>query len=198
MTELLNKTIEDGSAKAGKALTESLTNAIRTGKGLFSSLKDFVNTILTDIANAIIRKQFVNPIVNALTGSIMPSAAGGSGIGSGFSSWLGNLFGGGGGSAGGIPAGMSPETLALAGLATGGPAQANTPYLIGEAGPELFVPNTNGTVVPNDALGGNIVVNLNLSAIDTQSGVEFLVKNRATITGVIQSAFNRNAKVGIA
>jgi len=38
--------------------------------------------------------------------------------------------------------------------ATGGPVSADMPYLIGERGPELFVPNTAGKVLPNSALGG--------------------------------------------
>ena len=42
----------------------------------------------------------------------------------------------------------------LIGLASGGPAQAGTPYLIGEEGPEIFVPNSSGTVIPNDKIGG--------------------------------------------
>jgi hypothetical protein len=40
------------------------------------------------------------------------------------------------------------------GLATGGPATGGTPYIVGERGPELFVPNSSGTVVPNHRLGG--------------------------------------------
>jgi len=36
--------------------------------------------------------------------------------------------------------------------ATGGPVGAGQPYLIGEKGPELFVPNQNGMVVPNNKL----------------------------------------------
>lgn len=38
--------------------------------------------------------------------------------------------------------------------ATGGPVSTNTAYLVGERGPELFVPNGNGQIIPNDALGG--------------------------------------------
>ncbi|MFT3664637.1 phage tail tape measure protein [Piscinibacter sp.] len=38
-------------------------------------------------------------------------------------------------------------------LASGGPAAAGTAYVVGEKGPELFVPNTAGRVIPNDALG---------------------------------------------
>jgi len=39
------------------------------------------------------------------------------------------------------------------GLASGGPVSGNRPYIIGEKGPELFVPNTAGYVVPNNMLG---------------------------------------------
>jgi hypothetical protein len=43
----------------------------------------------------------------------------------------------------------------LPGLATGGAASAGRPYIVGEKGPELFVPGSNGNVVPNNAMGGN-------------------------------------------
>ena len=43
------------------------------------------------------------------------------------------------------------------GLANGGPATANSPYIVGERGPELFVPNSSGNVIPNDALGGTVI-----------------------------------------
>lgn len=46
--------------------------------------------------------------------------------------------------------------------ADGGPVSANAPYLIGERGPELFVPNTAGRVLPNSALGGNSSPTINL------------------------------------
>jgi hypothetical protein len=40
----------------------------------------------------------------------------------------------------------------MLGLATGGPADGGTPYIVGEQGPELFVPKTDGVVVPNHML----------------------------------------------
>jgi hypothetical protein len=43
----------------------------------------------------------------------------------------------------------------LSGRARGGPVTANTPYMVGEVGPELFVPSTNGTIVPNNDLSFN-------------------------------------------
>lgn len=56
---------------------------------------------------------------------------------------------------GGTPTGNLLTSLlgaVVGGLATGGPAKANTPYIVGEKGPELFVPGASGTVVPNHAL----------------------------------------------
>ena len=43
-------------------------------------------------------------------------------------------------------------------LARGGTARAGMPHLVGEQGPELFVPGMTGTVVPNNALGGGVTV----------------------------------------
>jgi hypothetical protein len=40
------------------------------------------------------------------------------------------------------------------GRAAGGPVTAGTVYPVGERGPELFVPNSNGTIIPNNRLGG--------------------------------------------
>jgi len=40
-------------------------------------------------------------------------------------------------------------------MAAGGPVAGGRPYLIGERGPELFVPGSGGNIVPNNAMGGN-------------------------------------------
>jgi phage-related minor tail protein len=42
----------------------------------------------------------------------------------------------------------------LPGLATGGPMAANQPYIVGEKGPEIVVPKSNGYVLPNNVLNG--------------------------------------------
>ncbi len=63
------------------------------------------------------------------------------GVGSIFGDILGLLFSAGGASSG-SGFGMNVR-------ANGGPVAANTPYLVGETGPELFVPKSAGTIVPN-------------------------------------------------
>ena len=64
--------------------------------------------------------------------------------------------GGGGGFGGGSVTG-SPAPQAR-----GGPVSSGVPYLIGERGAELFVPNAAGTIIPNDMLGamaGGVTIN---------------------------------------
>ena len=47
------------------------------------------------------------------------------------------------------------------GRASGGPVKGGSPYVVGEKGPELFVPGSSGNIVPNHAMGGaNVVVNV--------------------------------------
>jgi nucleotide-binding universal stress UspA family protein len=50
--------------------------------------------------------------------------------------------------------------------AEGGPVTGGSTYLVGERGPEMFVPRTSGMIVPNEAMGGsttnNVVVNVNM------------------------------------
>jgi len=59
----------------------------------------------------------------------------------------------------GTPAGEDYDQYDIGGYpqgnqASGGHAMADTPYIVGERGPELFVPNANGQVISNNELGG--------------------------------------------
>jgi hypothetical protein len=47
-----------------------------------------------------------------------------------------------------------PQITGLGGFAAGGPVRGNVPIIVGEQGPEVFVPNSSGSIVPNHALGG--------------------------------------------
>jgi hypothetical protein len=48
--------------------------------------------------------------------------------------------------------------------AAGGPVSGGEPYIVGERGPELFVPNRSGNIVPNNAMGGQINVTVQAGA----------------------------------
>jgi hypothetical protein len=70
-----------------------------------------------------------------------------------------------------LAAGISGAILKGFGArAMGGPVSAGSPYVVGEKGPELFVPSSSGSIVPNGAMGssgggsGGVTVNYNIAA----------------------------------
>ena len=89
-----------------------------------------------------------------------------------------NLFPGGGMGLGGATAAAGKLNPAVGfGVgpigfrAAGGPVSAGSPYIVGERGPELFVPGRSGGIVPNDSLGmgsANVVVNVDASGSNVQ------------------------------
>jgi hypothetical protein len=82
--------------------------------------------------------------------------------------------------------------------ANGGPVTANSsPYIVGEQGRELFVPNTAGNIVPNDQLsGGNFTINI--SANDTAGFDELLTKRRGTLMNLINQSLNERGRPALA
>ncbi|WP_010545100.1 hypothetical protein [Sphingomonas elodea] len=76
---------------------------------------------------ATVALKVMEEIAQAATGIAIPSLGGGGGVGRGLASLLGGLLG-------------------LPGRATGGPVSPGRPYLVGERGPELFVPTSAGQV----------------------------------------------------
>jgi hypothetical protein len=69
---------------------------------------------------------------------------------------------------------MSPTDLGLPGFANGGPVIGNRPIVVGEEGPEVFVPNSAGTIVPNGvSMGGGVTVH---QTINISTGVAQTVR----------------------
>lgn len=71
--------------------------------------------------------------------------------------------------------GQANTTTMPAFMAKGGTATSGTPYIVGEKGPELFVPGRTGTVVPNNQLstGGGVTIN---QTINVTTGVQQTVR----------------------
>lgn len=58
---------------------------------------------------------------------------------------------------------------ALPGFANGGRPPVGRPSIVGERGPELFVPSRSGTIIPNHAMGGaSVTVNVDASGSQVQ------------------------------
>jgi tape measure domain-containing protein len=96
--------------------------------------------------------------------------------------------------------------MGLFGLAKGGPAKAGQPYIVGEEGPELFVPKQSGTVIPNrqtmamsggqGVMGGGVQNVYNISAVDTQSFQQAIAKDPEFIYNVTRVGANRQPRGG--
>jgi hypothetical protein len=68
--------------------------------------------------------------------------------------------------------------------AVGGPVNSGQPYLVGEEGPELFVPNGSGTIVPNGSGAGGVNVSINLGGVSVRndSDIRTLSEKIAEVT----------------
>lgn len=74
-------------------------------------------------------------------------------------------------------------------LAKGGPLNAGQAAIVGERGPELFVPNMGGQVVPNDKIGGGVTVLIQTGASD----LDDLIRKRVRVlgNGSVQKAYGQ-------
>jgi hypothetical protein len=133
------------------------------GKAL-QSVAGIVSTLIGLFANLV-------GIINAAINAIQAVASAGRAIGGAIGGALG--FGG--------------------GRAMGGPVSARTAYVVGERGPELFVPGSSGSIIPN-GMGGGTTINLTVNgAIDSESTarqiVDVLTKSYSRGGAVITTPF---------
>lgn len=189
--------IQQGIKTAGDSLATDLATAMRKGENILDTFENAFNRMLDNILQAIIEKNITQPLIDQLIGAGDQAGKGG---------FLGNIMGmfgggsgGGGFSFGGIVDGIGSFFTGL-GFANGGMPPVGRASVVGERGPELFVPSGTGRIIPNDELnsGGQTAnVTFNINAIDTQDAVQVLVQNRETITAIVSDSLNKRGKQGI-
>jgi uncharacterized protein Yka (UPF0111/DUF47 family) len=139
--------VRQTSSRAASTVESQMTTALMNAGQGFLAFGDLAMGVLRAIAEEMIRMAIVKPIAQAA----------GAAIGQAFG--LGGMFGP---NTGGFSH-FRNDASNTAPLAHGGPAMAGKPYLVGERGPELMVPNSSGTVIPNNELGGATNVTLNIT-----------------------------------
>jgi len=87
---------------------------------------------------------------------------------------------------------MRFATSFLPKFASGGAVSKGQPIITGEKGPEMFVPNSTGqiTQAARGTGGGQTTVNFNINTLDASGFDDLLVRNRGTITQIINNAVN--------
>ena len=141
-------------------ITDELSDlGVRTFDGLADSLTDFVTTGMANFRR--FAQSIIRDLIRIQIRRALAFAIGGGGGGSIFGSFLGRQ--------------------------NGGPVNAGQPYIVGEAGPELFVPNNSGRIVSNDALAqGGGGTTINITAVDTQSFQEALARDPRFVSNLVQ------------
>jgi hypothetical protein len=92
---------------------------------------------------------------------------------------------------------ITAPIMGIFGLAKGGTAKGGQPYIVGEEGPELFVPGQTGTVVPNDQLRGSggmgaaTAVTYNINAVDARSFKQLVAQDPEFLFNVTQAGARR-------
>ena len=138
------RTALDAINKVADGFSESFTNALMNGELSLQSLGNTVKEVMAGLIRDFIKAQIRAMILKMILASMgMGAPSAGSFTGSG------NLSG-------------------VGGYAGGGTVQGKTPIMVGERGPEMFIPNTGGVVKnamdTRSAKGGQpIVINQNLN-----------------------------------
>jgi hypothetical protein len=156
-----------------QGLTNSLLSSIRDAVDGYAreitdiffdttkSIGDMFRDLLEQIARMMVQRTIVEPFLNAITAGI------------------GTL----GGGLKEIDMSKLPKRRAM-----GGPVFGGEPYLVGEQGPELFMPRSGGTIIPNAGAAGTLAITFNVNSLDPRTAAAVIADNEKVITNVIRRA----------
>ena len=188
LTDPVNQLVTAADA-IGTAFSTSFKGIIdgsMTAREALGSFFQRVADAFLDMAAQIIAKWITMTILN----SVLQLFPGGGGKG------LSNLS---------APASINNPLGDLSGIgvsyrAAGGPVTGGMPYIVGERGPELFMPGRSGTIIPNDALGGgttNVVVNVDASGNSSVQGYQQQAKQLGVaVSAAVQAELIKHQRPG--
>ena len=148
-----------GAGRAGMLIDNALARALRTGRLGFDDLKKVALASMNQIAQASLRAMF-------------SASHGGTPVGAGLINGLGGLVSG---------------LFGLPGRATGGPVNAGRGYVVGERGPELFVPSSAGRIEQVGRGAGEVRVAIAIQS-PTPSDPQVLRQSSRQVARAIRSA----------
>ena len=153
----LEQSVESLTRGAMNNFTQSFTDAITGAKKFSDAMKSMAKSVVDSLIKMLVQYYITKPLFDAITGFI---------------------------DGGSTP---TPSAAPAGKRAIGGSVQAGTPYMVGERGQELFVPNQSGTIIPNNKLqsGGAVTVN---QVINVSTGVQQTV--RAEIANLMPQISN--------
>jgi hypothetical protein len=191
LQNLKNKTLDirniivDVADKGITNISRGLAESLVLGRSLKETFQNMAQTLAINVLSAIIeivaRKGAELLIEKAITREKQKQASlsAVAGIGGSILGGVGSFIGG------------------FLGFAKGGAVSKGNPILVGENGPELFVPNQTGQITQNarGTGGGNgTTVNFNINTVDASGFEDLLFRSRGTISALINQAVNEQGR----
>lgn len=158
----------DDARRLGDSIEDGIMNGFRKGKSLADI---FLDELKAQFAKTILRPM-ISPIAEAGNGILKQLLGGMSGAGGMQAAFSGTSLG-----SSGFGTGLAYGNMDLGGFfADGGRPPMGKASVVGERGPELFVPDSAGTIIPNGAMGGGgttiaPVYNIRVDARSDQAAV---------------------------
>jgi len=181
-----------GAQGIGDAFSSSFQGIITGTQSVQESLASFFQNIaksFIDMATEIIAQMVVMYAFKQLLGLF----GGGAGIGP-----VGNFSG----AFSGTASSFNPSSFGMGlipGRAKGGPVSSGQTYMVGERGPELFVPGRSGTIVANDKMGGggvNVVVNVDAKGSSVEGDEQGANQLGRVVSAAVQSELIKQQRPG--
>ena len=133
--------VTDVFDEAGKAISRMFADAIVKGESFRQSMLDIFQSIISQIVALIIQIKLIEPFMENL-GDVLRGTK------------TAKTTTGGSADSGKIIGDLINKGFDLFGLAGGGSVSPNMPYMVGERGPEMFVPNSAGNIINNNQVNG--------------------------------------------
>jgi tape measure domain-containing protein len=168
----------------GQGMTSAFDALIQGSEDFGKSLRNIASGALVDIAKQLIRIYIIEQAINSIKSFLTP-----------FSS--ATPLGAGGGQVGRF--GTFGPNYGIKQYAAGGTPPVGRPSLVGERGPELFMPGVRGSIIPNHALGGgttNVVVNVDASGSSVESDQSQAKALGNAISAAVQSELVKQKRPG--
>ena len=194
LTDPINM-ITNAAAGIGDAFATSFKGVISGSMTAKEALAGFFQSVadqFLDMAAQIITEWIKLTILNTIL-SLFPGGGGGGGLGSSqFKPRSGSQM---------VPSlpGAKDYSGAFKKRAKGGPVSSGQTYMVGERGPELFVPGRSGTIVANDKMGGgntNVVVNVDAKGSSVEGDEQGANQLGRVISAAVQSELIKQQRPG--
>ena len=182
---------ENIAGTVGQNMTSAFDALIQGSEDFGASLKNIASGVLIDIARQLLQIYVINQAISAISGLFGPKAGGTPTYAGVTGNPLGTSI---------ISGNFTAVPFSTAGLgykAMGGSVTAGKPYVVGEKGPELFMPGKSGGIAPAGTFGGaNVVVNVDASGSNVQGDQGQAKALGAVIGAAVQAELIKQKKPG--